>query len=165
MQHILDANVLINADRDYYPIEGIPQFWNWLVVQGRQGNIKILQETRDEITGDNVLNNWLKKPEVVEDLIVEHDSLSLVKRVIRLGYDLDALDEDHVQKLGRDPILIAYALHDVPNRRIVIDEVSKPSKTFANRKIPDVCRKLKVPCSNGFALYRALNFNTLQVHL
>ena len=41
MRFLLDANVLIDANRDYYPIERIPEFWDWLAYQGRQGNVKI----------------------------------------------------------------------------------------------------------------------------
>jgi hypothetical protein len=28
---LLDANVLINANRDYYPIDRVPELWEWLV--------------------------------------------------------------------------------------------------------------------------------------
>lgn len=41
MLYLLDANVLIDANRDYYPIERVPEFWDWLVSQGLQGVVKI----------------------------------------------------------------------------------------------------------------------------
>ena len=28
--YVLDANVFIDANRDYYPIERVPEFWDWL---------------------------------------------------------------------------------------------------------------------------------------
>ena len=28
--YLLDANVLIDANRDYYPIHRVPEFWDWL---------------------------------------------------------------------------------------------------------------------------------------
>ncbi len=41
MLYLLDANTLIDAKRDYYPIDRVPEFWNWLVFHEKQGNIKI----------------------------------------------------------------------------------------------------------------------------
>ena len=35
--YLLDANVLIDANRDYYPIERVPEFWEWLAEMGRLG--------------------------------------------------------------------------------------------------------------------------------
>ncbi len=31
MLYLLDANVLIDADRDYYPIDRVPEFWDWIL--------------------------------------------------------------------------------------------------------------------------------------
>ena len=39
--YLLDANVLIDAQRDYYPFEMVPEFWDWLVHMARQGTIKV----------------------------------------------------------------------------------------------------------------------------
>ena len=45
---LLDANTLIDAKRDYYPIDRIPEFWDWLIFQGQQGKIKIPIEVYEE---------------------------------------------------------------------------------------------------------------------
>ena len=37
MLYLLDSNVLIDANRDYYPIERVPEFWDWLVAMGELG--------------------------------------------------------------------------------------------------------------------------------
>ena len=34
MLYLLDANVLIDANRDYYQIERVPEFWEWLISCG-----------------------------------------------------------------------------------------------------------------------------------
>ncbi len=39
MLYLLDANTLIDAKRDYYPIERIPEFWDWLIHQGEQDKV------------------------------------------------------------------------------------------------------------------------------
>ena len=41
MLYLLDANVLIDSNRDYYPIERVPEFWEWLAHVGKQGFVKI----------------------------------------------------------------------------------------------------------------------------
>lgn len=49
MLYLLDANVLIDANRDYYPVERIPEFWGWLLEMGTRGRIKIPQEFLEEV--------------------------------------------------------------------------------------------------------------------
>jgi hypothetical protein len=47
--YLFDANVLITASNTYYPIDQIPEFWEWLQFQGRGGNIKLPLEIMEEI--------------------------------------------------------------------------------------------------------------------
>ena len=47
--YLLDANVLIDADRDYYPIDRVPEFWNWLAVMADLGRVKVPQEMYEEV--------------------------------------------------------------------------------------------------------------------
>ena len=42
--YLLDTNVLIDANRDFYPIHRVPEFWAWLVYMGKQCKVKIPQE-------------------------------------------------------------------------------------------------------------------------
>lgn len=49
MLYLLDANVLITAHNNYYPIDRFPEFWDWLAHQGNQGNLKIPVEIYEEI--------------------------------------------------------------------------------------------------------------------
>jgi hypothetical protein len=83
----------------------------------------------------------------------------LVARVIDQGYAPD-LTDDEVEKIGRDPFLIAYALVAPQERCVVSTEVSAPKKTRANRRIPDVCQTMGVRCTNTFGFLRALDFRT-----
>ena len=39
--YLLDANVFSDANRDYYPIERVPEFWEWLAEMGRLGRVKV----------------------------------------------------------------------------------------------------------------------------
>jgi hypothetical protein len=159
--YLLDANVLIDANRDYYPITRIPEFWDWLVHQGTEGHSKIPLEVHEEIAGgDDDLGKWASKKDVKTALLLEEEAdVTLVSRVTEDGYAPD-LTDDEIEKVGRDPFLIAYALAAPGDRCVVTTEVSRPSKQRANRKIPDVCDSLGVPCMNTFSFVRSLNFTT-----
>ncbi|MBL7645925.1 MAG: DUF4411 family protein [Candidatus Hydrogenedentes bacterium] len=161
MLYLIDANVLIDANRDYYPLSRIPEFWEWLLYMGRTGNIKIPREILEEVTGDTAgLPNWLRRPESKEALLLEEEADPVfVSRVVYEGYATD-LTEDEIEKLGRDPFLIAYGLVDPACRCVVTTESSKPSKLRANRHIPDVCRSLGVSCCNTFNMLHELDFRT-----
>ena len=163
--YLLDANVLIDANRDYYPIARVPEFWDWLLEMGRLGRIKIPQEFYKEVIlppppkdRPDPLVEWLKtnKDAIVLD---EEAVVELVTRVTEQGYASDLTDEE-IEKIGRDPFLVAYTLIDIQERCVVTTEHPKPSKIRANRKLPDVCNDFNVRCINTFALIQELNFRT-----
>ena len=160
MFYLLDANVLIDANRDYYPLGRIPEFWEWLVDCGEKGRAKIPLEIFEEILAGkkDELTRWLKENRDVLLLSEEVDP-RLVARVTERGYAQD-LTEDQVERIGRDPFLIAYALRDKSNRTVVTTEVSKPKKRGANRHIPDVCDALDVLHCNTYEFIEALDFTT-----
>ena len=49
MLYLLDANVLIRAHEDYYPIDRVPQFWVWLLGLAEAGHAKLPFEIYHEI--------------------------------------------------------------------------------------------------------------------
>ncbi len=161
MLYLLDANVLIDANRDYYPMERIPEFWEWLENVGKNGNAAIPLEVHEEIgDGHDALANWAKRDSIKSALLFREEvDVSLISQVIDHGYASD-LTDDEVETIGRDPFLIAYALKDAGGRCVVTTEASKPKRRRANRHLPDVCRDLGVRCCNTFEFVRALNFST-----
>lgn len=167
MLYLLDANTLIDAKRDYYPLDRVPEFWDWLVHHGEQGNIKIplevyeeFSDTKDKDGNKDSLATWAEQAHVTDALLFTADAEpDLVARVTYGGYLANPTDDD-LLKIGRDPFLISYALRDIENRCIVTTEVSKPSKEGANRKVPDVCKSFTVRCINNFQLFRELDFKT-----
>lgn len=161
MLYLLDANVLIDANRDYYPIERVPEFWGWLVHQGNNGHVKIPTEVYEEIKdGKDQLAEWTKQDEVEKALLLQEEvDVSLVSLVVNNGYAED-LTDDEVIKIGRDPFLIAYALKEKSKRIVVTTEASKPSRQRANRHVPDVCRDFGITSCNTFQFVKDLNFST-----
>ena len=167
MLYLLDANTLIDAKRDYFEFERVPEFWEWVQHQGMIGSIKIpveiyeeFEEARKADGERDELAEWAAREDVKVSLLLEEDAdPGLVSRVIAEGYCPNPTDQE-IETMGRDPFLISYALRDLNNRIIVTTEVSKPAKQRANRRVPDVSRDLGIRCINNFQLLRELDFKT-----
>src|SRR5215469_15480186 len=148
MLYLLDANILITAHNTYYPIDRVPEFWSWIQYQGTSGHVKIPREIFEEIlaggkVGDMLLD-WIDSDASRTALLFDEAvDPGLVRNVVNNGYAHD-LTDDEIEKLGRDPFLIAYALAG-EDRCVVTTENSKPTKIRHNRKIPDVCAALNLP--------------------
>lgn len=162
MLHLFDANVLITASNTYYPLDGVPEFWEWVDHQATNGRIKLPVEILDEILAggkrDDPLLGWMTGR---KDLLRLKEKVepSLVNKVVTEGYASDLTDEELIE-IGQDPFLIAYALAKPAERCVVTVEVSSPRKKRQNRKIPDVCNHFGVSCRNPFLAYRELGFST-----
>jgi hypothetical protein len=162
--YLLDANVLITANSTYYPLDQIPEFWSWVHHQATSNRIKIPREVIEEIKAgrkdDDLLLDWICTPDIEAALLLDEAvDVALVQHVVSVGYAPD-LRDDEVDKIGRDPFLIAYALTDSAYRTVVTTEVSRPSAQRANRKVPDVCQALGAASCGPFALNKALGFTT-----
>jgi hypothetical protein len=157
--YLLDANVLIRAHEDYYPVDRIPPFWAWLLDQARSNVIKMPRVIFDEVTPPpGPFATWLTQKDVREALTLnENIPVSVIRHVIDIGYAPDLTDVE-VDEIGKDPFLIASALSGT-ERVVVTVEVSKPSKKRQNRKLPDVCQTFGIKSINPFELYRLLKFS------
>lgn len=166
MIYLLDASVLITSHSLYYPIDRVPEFWDWLLHNAKDGRVKVPFEIYEEVKegpdeeGRDLLYDWVASEEVRQNLLLSEDAdPHLVSRVVNEGYATDLTDGE-IEQIGRDPFLISYALGDRANRRVVTTEVSKPKRLRQNRRIPDVCKGFDIECIDTFALVRELNFST-----
>jgi hypothetical protein len=166
MLYLLDANVVITAHNSYYPIDGVPEFWTWLVHKGNAGDLKMPRENYEEIKDGSkdgekdLLFSWITADDVKVALLFDEDvDPNLVAQVINDGYAPD-LTDDEVLQLGRDPFLIAYALESPADRCVVTTEVSSPRKQRQNRRIPDVCATMGIICCHTFNMTKTLGFKT-----
>ena len=160
MLHLIDANVLIRAHEDYYPLDRVPQFWTWLEQNALAGQIKMPFEIHDEIAiSQGPLKDWICGHDIRQALILEEEvDDDLVNYVLTDGYGENLTDSD-LEKISRDPFLIAYALA-AEDRVVVTKETPRPSAQRANRKIPDVCDAFGIRWMTDFELYRVLAFST-----
>jgi hypothetical protein len=123
MLYLLDANVLITASRLYYPIDQVPEFWSWLQHQATSGFVKIPLEVIEEVRAgrrdNDLLIDWISQDENGDALLLEEAvNAALVQNVVSIGYAAD-LTDDELEKIGRDPFLIAYALSNPADRCVV----------------------------------------------
>ena len=159
MLYLLDANVLIRACHDYYPLDRLPGFWDWIRGQAEAGAIKMPLEIYDEIAvGNDALAKWIRLSNIRQALLLDEEvDQDTHQRVLDTGYGPN-LTEDEIEEAGRDPLLIAYALVGDRQRTVVTKEVSKPSRWRGGTRVPDACQRLCVPCITDFELYRQLEF-------
>lgn len=165
MLYLLDASVLITAKDNYYPIDVVPEFWEWIEFMAASGHMKMPIEIFEEIKDGpkdgekDLLYAWIQL-ESVKNALVLDESVNpvLVQQVVNDGYAPD-LTDDEVEEIGRDPFLIAYAMAGA-GRCVVTSETSKPSKRRQNKRVPDVCDAFGVQWCGPFELNRQLGFKT-----
>jgi hypothetical protein len=107
--HLFDANVLITASNMYYPLDGVPEFWEWIDYQATNGRVKLPVEVLDEVLAgskkDDPLLDWMTAHKDVLRLKEKVDP-SLVNKVVTEGYAPDLTDDELIE-IGQDPFLIA----------------------------------------------------------
>lgn len=158
MLYLLDANVLIDANRDYYALERVPQFWEWLLNMAVANSVKVPRENYFEVINySDDLADWAKDNQ--DSLVLaEAGDRDRVDHVVSTYYAPD-LNESELNLIGKDPFLVFYALNDRQNRTVVTTEVSRPSRLRANRQLPDVCNDASVRCINTFEFIKELDFH------
>lgn len=158
MLYLLDANVLIRAEEDYYGFEQVPQFWDWLFDQCQAGTVKMPLEIWREVSGSRTqLGIWINDADVKAALVLDEEAdQNLLNDVLATGYGADLSDAE-LEKIGQDMFLVAYARAEA-ERVVVTKEVSAPAKQRANRKVPDVCNTFGTSWMTDFNLYRTLAF-------
>jgi hypothetical protein len=164
--HLIDANILITAHNTYYPTNRIPEFWSWVLNKAEAGLFKMPLEMIEEVqggTGDaekDLLFDWLKQDGVVDTLRLDEDvDPDHLQQVLDDGYGQNLTDVD-IEKIGRDPFIMAYAMASPVDRHVVSNEISRPNAQGANRKIPDICKQFGLNSCNAFGLIRQLDFKT-----
>ncbi len=114
MLYLADANVLITANNLYYPIDQVPEYWEWLAYMGSHGHVKMPFEIFEEVKDGpkdaekDLLFAWLQDDVNKKALLLDEKvDPGLVQKVIAEGYAPD-LTDDEIEQVGRDPFLIAY---------------------------------------------------------
>ena len=162
---LVDENVLINASRDIYPPDRIPEFWRWLRHWVDKGRVRTLKRITKRLKHDaqpgkpeDELSRWIRNHE--RELCVEHPHKDAVDRVLRDGYEVTSL-ADMSRGDPNDVFLIAAALA-APGKRVVVtmEDPHRRAKKGRKRRIPYVCDRLGVKRASLFRMLRELDFRT-----
>lgn len=145
MIYLLDSDILISANKKYYPPDVFPCVWDWIVNKYNNNEIKSIEEVRDEILmGNDNLVNWVN---CNKDLFLDKTALTVVK------YNEVA---NHVRSLGKrpsqendfldcaDPWLIATALEMGSTSTIIVTNESRVDESSHTIKIPNICNFFEI---------------------
>lgn len=164
--YLIDASALITANNKYYPVDRVPEFWEWLRHMGQAGHVKVPLEHFEEVKEGpkdkevDLLYAWFQEEENRDALVLDEEvDTELVRRIVADGYASD-LTEDQVEEIGRDPFIVAYALAAKPDRAVVSLETSAPGKKRHKRKLPDVCATFGIRHFDTFQMNSHLGFKT-----
>lgn len=153
---LLDANVFINASRQYYAPSIAPQFWHWLESQHTDGKLRSIRQVLEEID-DGKEGHLTKWASTLPDTFwmepcpkVPHSMVEISNWVEDQSYRRAALDEFF--KVA-DYYLVAQA--HAQGLEIVTFEKPEPNSK-KKVKIPDVCRAFEIPVRDPFDVYQAL---------
>lgn len=153
MAYVLDADVLIRANRDHYSLEMAPGFWDWLIQANGDGRLYSIRQVRDELTvGDDDLAQWAGHDGIQLFEELDQNTLASVAQISAWAQTADYRQAAVAAFLGStDLFLIAQAhAHD----EIVVTHETPAPDAQRRIKIPDVCDEFGVACIDPFTMLR-----------
>lgn len=157
MTYLLDANILIEAHRKYYPFDFCPGFWEWVEVKHKQETVFSIDAVHKELTGsEDRVSNWAKGMNVSGFFLStnNNETEASMKDICDWAEEKEnsfqprALDEFYG---SADLVLIAHAK---AHRHVVVtNEADRDTKNKV--KIPKVCKAFNVTYINTFQLLRS----------
>jgi hypothetical protein len=158
--YLLDANVFIEAKKEYYRFENFQGFWDLLDAEQAKGTLASIWSVAGELLdGDDILVTWAKDREprgwflpvderttqlkftTIADWVMNHPRYSLPSQTKFLE--------------GSDPWVIAKAA--VVGATVVTLEKFESDVNCRHVKIPNVCRAFNVQYLDTFDMLQQLN--------
>jgi hypothetical protein len=157
-RYLLDANVFIQASRQYYGFDTCPGFWLALIRQNQNGCIFSIDRVKAEIVkGNDKLKSWILS-KVPETFFKKTDSQMVVdwfrKIIIWVENESQYKQEAKAEFASvADGWLVAYAK---ANGMIVVTHEEYAPDAKGRVPIPNVCRKFHVEYINVFEMLSKL---------
>lgn len=154
---VLDANVFIQAKRQYYAFDLAPKFWEMLIKHATEGNICSIDRIKGELErGKDDLARWAKNHfshafASTDEADVSETYAEIMNWVNGQSQFLEAAKAEFAS--GADGWLIAYA--KVKGYVLVTHEVLAPDAKIKIH-IPNVCKEFDVPYVDTFEMLRKL---------
>ena len=153
-KYVLDACVFIDANQRYYGLNFCPAFWEWLILNNRQGRIYSIDLVLSEILPkkDYELYHWSRTKGncLFQDTVnsdIEEISREIEAWLVENNFTSQAIEKF---KDGADIGLIAFA--KIHNHKVVTLE--KGPGSIHKIKIPEVCKGLNVQYVDTFEMIR-----------
>jgi hypothetical protein len=145
MIYFLDTCALLHAKKFHFPLKEKPEFWKWMLIHAKDGSLKIPEDVYKELHEKN--DDFTKWVDVHKDLFL----CKAIECVHSLPKVLDAyrdvginINEAELEVLKADPYVMAHA-HAVAGT-VVTDEFPTGPRELRDKKIPVLCKKLRIPC-------------------
>lgn len=157
MNHLLDANTLIEAKNRYYGMAICPGYWQWLLLKNKALDLASIAPVKDELTkGYDELAEWAKENKEFFHSTTDKATQMAFAQIAGLVANqapkikVGAMDDFLA---GAAPWLIAKAM--TTGATVVTHEVLNRE---AKRKfiIPNLCEQLNIPFLNTFELLHRL---------
>ena len=151
----MDANTYIQAKNQYYHMDVVPGYWEWLDTQFQSGTLASVSMVYDELNGyGDELTEWVKPRKEHFTDVSDEDTQEAFIEIAKFLADKDFTSKDTSDFLaGADPWLIAKA--KITGATVVTHESLVPDN-YKKIKIPNVCRQFDIEYTNTFKLLRTL---------
>lgn len=156
-EYLLDANVFIQAARQYYAFDIVPSFWEKLIEKAREGRVASIDRVKLEIDkGKDYLTEWVNKhfsswfiPTSSEEIIYEFRKI--IRWVNNQGRYTNAAKDDFAG--SADGWLVACAIVNGCN---VVTQEQLDNTIRRKIKIPNICKNFDVRWIDTFNMLREL---------
>lgn len=163
---LIDTNILITAQNEYYPLDFCSGFWEFIKDKNLSKDIGIIKSVENELKEkQDIISQWLQTSnlQILDDtnLAIQEIYKNIVNDIangVISPYFLQAEINRFLSKA--DPWLIAAAKHD--NYTIVTNE-KLVAPNSAKVKIPNVCSYYGVNYTTPFNMLRDLGINLRHV--
>lgn len=160
MNYLIDSNIFIQAQREYYCLDICPGFWDFLGRRLISGELASIQHVYKELTNtpDDDVAIWVKDYKqhfsTVDDEVTQKN-FSAIVNYVNEEYSRRRNNNPHIAGFlsVADPWLIAKA--KTLQATLVTHEVRAPGGH--RPKIPDVCDKFGVATIRTSDMIRALS--------
>jgi hypothetical protein len=157
--YVLDANVLIQAAREFYAFDLVPAFWDKLLDLASNGRVLSIDRVKFELDrGNDELKDWANR--AFHHCIAstqQADVLESYREIMEWAQAQtqyrDGAKAEFADEKNADAWLVAYA--KAKGCTIVTREQPAP-ESRTKIKIPDVCRAFEIEFVDLFAMLRAL---------
>ncbi|HCQ8178241.1 TPA: DUF4411 family protein [Morganella morganii] len=143
MSYLIDANIFIQAQQDYYCFDLCPGFWQFMESKFRSGEVISIRNVYDELQKrDDKVCDWSNEIKHCFQSVDDHDTQKTFSEIANYVFtEYSPRHENslpHIQKFlsVADPWIIAKA--KTTNSIVVTHEV-RNTTNGCRPKIPDIC--------------------------